>query len=216
MATPATESAVLTRRGVLAAAAGTLLPSACGPAGPQDQASAGSSAAAGGHELVGGASLELSGLGAALGVLRQRAMEITLDSLNVNGIPVGNLRRTIRLEVRDNGSDPRLAARQATELTRRDNVHALVGGTLAETSMAIVGVAQKLQVPFLSFAAGDDIVLPLAALARRDFTFRYLQRHGSFSGFAPYGSNALHCSPLPPGWPTASTGGGCARTCRPR
>ncbi|RZU73208.1 receptor family ligand binding protein [Micromonospora kangleipakensis] len=28
--------------------------------------------------------------------------------------------------------------------------------------MATIGVAQKLQVPFLSFAAGDDIVLPLA------------------------------------------------------
>ena len=28
-------------------------------------------------------------------------------------------------------------------------------------------------------------------MARRDFTFRYAQRHGSFSGFAPYASDAL-------------------------
>ncbi|RZU73209.1 hypothetical protein EV384_1609 [Micromonospora kangleipakensis] len=67
MATPAIDSAVLTRRGLLAAAAGTLPLSACGPGGPQDQAGAGSSAAPGDQELVIGASLELSGPGAALG-----------------------------------------------------------------------------------------------------------------------------------------------------
>ncbi|MFU8852071.1 ABC transporter substrate-binding protein [Micromonospora sp. SL1-18] len=78
------------------------------------------------------------------------------------GIPVGNLRRTVRLEIRDNRSDPREAARQATELTRRDQVHALVGGTSAAASMAIVEVAQKLRVPFVSLAAGNDIVLSLA------------------------------------------------------
>ncbi|MCW3840128.1 ABC transporter substrate-binding protein [Micromonospora yasonensis] len=161
MATPAIDSSVLTRRGVLAAAASTLLLTACGRPGQQPDDAASSTAPAG-QELVIGASLELTGKGAALGVLQQRAMEITAESLNVSGFPVGNLRRTMRLEIRDNGSNPGLAARQATELTRRDEVHALVGGTLAETSMAIVGVAQKLQTPFLSLGSGDDIVLPLA------------------------------------------------------
>lgn len=31
-----------------------------------------------------------------------------------------------------------------------------------------------------------------AGLARRDFVFRYIQEHGSFSGFAPYASDAVH------------------------
>ncbi|SCF37209.1 amino acid/amide ABC transporter substrate-binding protein, HAAT family [Micromonospora viridifaciens] len=164
MATPALDSSLLTRRGVLAAAAGTLLLTACGEQQGQrsDEGPATSTADPGRHELVIGASLELTGRGAALGVLQQRAMEITVESLNLTGIPVGNLRRAVRLEIRDNRSDPREAARQATELTRRDQVHALVGGTSAETSMAIVEVAQNLQVPFVSLAAGDDIVLPLA------------------------------------------------------
>ncbi|MFG2053665.1 ABC transporter substrate-binding protein [Micromonospora sp. NPDC048930] len=162
MATPAFDSSVLTRRGVLAAAASTLLLTACGQPGQRPDDRAVSSAAPGGQELVVGASLELTGKGAALGVLQQRALEITAESLNVSGFPVGNLRRTVRLEIRDNGSDPRLAARQATELTRRNGVHALVGGTLAETSMAIAGAAQELQVPFLSLGTGDGIVLPLA------------------------------------------------------
>lgn len=163
MATPAFDSSALTRRGVLAAAASTLLLAACGRPGQRPDDPAASSTPPGGQELVVGASLELTGRGAALGVLQQRALEITAETLNVSGFPVGNLRRTVRLEIRDNGSDPGLAARQANELTRRDQVHALVGGTLAETSMAMVEVAQKLQVPFLSLGACDDIVLPLAA-----------------------------------------------------
>ncbi|MEU2612691.1 ABC transporter substrate-binding protein [Micromonospora sp. NPDC007271] len=163
MATPAFDSPLLNRRGVLAAAAGTLLLAACGEQDQRpDAGPTASTTASGRHELVIGASLELTGRGAALGVLQQRAMEITVESLNLAGIPVGNLRRTVRLEIRDNRSDPQDAARQATELARRDQVHALVGGTSAETSMAIVEVAQKLQVPFVSLGAGDDIVLPLA------------------------------------------------------
>jgi branched-chain amino acid transport system substrate-binding protein len=163
LAAPAFDSSVLTRRGVLAAAASTLLLTACGQPGQRsDDSAAGSTSPGGGQELVVGVSLELTGRGAALGVLQRRAMEITAESLNISGFPVGNRRRTVRLEIRDNGSDPRLAAQQATELTRRNQVHALVGGTLAETSMAIVGVAQELQMPFLSLGSCDDIVLPLA------------------------------------------------------
>jgi len=160
MATPAFDSSVLTRRGVLAAAAGSLLLAGCGQ--QSDDGRTGDTSAPNSHELVIGASLELTGKGAALGVLQQRAMEITVAELNLTGIPVGNLRRTVRVEFRDNRSDPQEAARQATELTRRTQVHALVGGTSTENSMAIVEVAQKLQVPFVSLAAGDDIVLPLA------------------------------------------------------
>ncbi|MEU3453836.1 ABC transporter substrate-binding protein [Micromonospora sp. NPDC006766] len=170
MATAAFDSSVLTRRGVFAAAAGTLLLTACGRQDQQpEESQPGGTATPRGHELVIGVSLELSGRGAALGVLQQRAMEITVESLNLSGIPVGNLRRTVRLEIRDNHSDPREAARQATELTQRDEVHALVGGTSTETSMAIVDVAQEHQVPFLSLAAGDDIVLPLA---RRTYIYK--------------------------------------------
>ncbi|MGR6317163.1 ABC transporter substrate-binding protein [Micromonospora soli] len=161
MATSAFDSTVLTRRGVLAAAASTLLLTACGQPGQRPDDAAGSRAPDD-HELVVGASLELTGPGAALGVLQQRAMEITAEALNVSGFPVGNLRRTLRLEIRDNGSNPAEAARQVTELIQRDQVHALVGGTLAETSMAIVGVAQQLRVPFLSLADAEEIVLPLA------------------------------------------------------
>ncbi|WP_320065798.1 ABC transporter substrate-binding protein [Micromonospora sp. RTGN7] len=162
MATPASGPATLDRRKVLAAAAGTLLLTACGRTGAEDGGPTGGATTLGGQDLVLGVSLELTGAGAALGVLQERALRISLESLNADGVPVGNLRRTVRLEVRDNASDPRLAARQVTELIRRDGVHALLGGTLAETSAAIVDVAQQLMTPYVSLAHGDGIVLPLA------------------------------------------------------
>ncbi|MFI7425746.1 ABC transporter substrate-binding protein [Micromonospora sp. NPDC049836] len=168
MATPAFDPSVLTRRGVLSAAASTLLLAACGQPGqrPDDGPA---SDAPDDHELVVGASLELTGRGAAVGVLQQRALEITADTLNVTGFPVGKLRRTVRLEIRDNGGNPAQAAKQATDLIQRTQAHALIGGTLAETSMAIIDVAEELRTPFLSLAAGDGIALPLA---ERTFVFK--------------------------------------------
>ncbi|MFI7550637.1 ABC transporter substrate-binding protein [Micromonospora sediminimaris] len=162
MATPVTGPSVVTRRGVLAAAASTLLLSACGRDGGREDAVARPTP---GHELVIGATLELSGPGAALGVLQQRALAISAAALNEKGVAVGNLRRRVRVEVLDNRSDPRLAARQATELGRRNDVHALLGATLAETSMSVIGVAQKLRLPFVSLAFGDSIAVPLAQRA---------------------------------------------------
>ncbi|MFC0004670.1 ABC transporter substrate-binding protein [Micromonospora siamensis] len=161
MATPAIHPSTLTRRGLLTATAGGLLLSGCGR---NDQGAPGTSGsrAQDSREIVVGASLELSGPGAALGVLQERALRITADELNVEGVQVGNMRRKIRVVLRDNASDPRTAARQARELALKDNVHALIGGTLAETSLGIIAQAQEIRIPFISLAYGDGIVLPLA------------------------------------------------------
>ncbi|MGC5018581.1 hypothetical protein [Micromonospora sp. DT47] len=67
-----------------------------------------------------GVSLELTGRGAALGGPQERTLQITVDTLNEYGVRVGNQRRKVRLEVRDNASNPRLAAQQATELATRE------------------------------------------------------------------------------------------------
>ncbi|MGI5145653.1 ABC transporter substrate-binding protein [Plantactinospora sp. CA-294935] len=164
MAGPAVQAWTLSRRGLLAAAATTLL-AACG----RDDEDRGGPRGPGSTELLVGASLELTGPGRVLGVLQERALKITADKLNEQGVPVGNLRRNIRLVIRDNASEPRLAAQHATELATRENVHALVGGCLAETSLAIIPIAQQQQVPFISFAAADNINVPLA---QRTYIFK--------------------------------------------
>jgi branched-chain amino acid transport system substrate-binding protein len=157
MAEPTIRTARLGRRGVLFAAAGTLFTAACG----SDDSDSPGPTTRNSQELIIGASLELTGHASAFGTLQERAMRITADRLNESGVPVGNLRRRIRLVVRDNESDPATAAKQATEMIRRDGVHAILGGTTPETSMSIVKVVQEEQVPFLSLASSDDIVIPL-------------------------------------------------------
>jgi branched-chain amino acid transport system substrate-binding protein len=157
MAEPTIRTARLSRRGVLFAAAGTLFTAACG----SDDSDSPGPTTRNSQELIIGASLELTGHASAFGTLQERAMRITADRLNETGVPVGNLRRRIRLVVRDNESNPATAAKQATEMIRRDGVHAILGGTTPETSMSIVKVVQEEQVPFLSLASSDDIVIPL-------------------------------------------------------
>ncbi|MEQ4301125.1 ABC transporter substrate-binding protein [Plantactinospora sp. B6F1] len=164
MAGPAVDAWTLSRRGLLAAAATTLV-AACG----RDDEERGGPGRADSRELVVGVSLELTGPGQALGVLQERALKITADKFNEQGVPVGNLRRNVRLVIRDNAGEPRLAAQHATELTNQENVHALTGGCLAETSLAIIPVAQRLQVPFISLAAADNITVPLA---QRTYIFK--------------------------------------------
>jgi branched-chain amino acid transport system substrate-binding protein len=157
MAEPTIRAARLSRRGVLFAAAGTMFTAACG----SDDSNSPGPTTRNSEELIIGASLELTGHAAAFGTLQERAMKITADRLNETGVPVGNLRRRIRLVVRDNESNPATAAKQATEMIRRDGVHAILGGTTPETSLSIVKVVQEEQVPFLSLASSDDVVIPL-------------------------------------------------------
>ncbi|MDG4802987.1 ABC transporter substrate-binding protein [Micromonospora sp. WMMD980] len=168
MATPAFDSTVLTRRGVLAAAAGSLLLAGCGPQGQRPDDGASSSSAPGDQTLVVGVSLELSGRGAALGVVQGRALEITAETLNRSGIPVGNVLRSVRLEIRDNGSDPGVAGRHAAELTGA-GAHALVGGVLGDTATAIAVTAQRVKTPFLALGFSDRLVQPLS---ERTFSFK--------------------------------------------
>ncbi|GIF64754.1 branched-chain amino acid ABC transporter [Asanoa ishikariensis] len=159
MAKPAIGRTQLTRRGVLVATAGTLLTAACG----SDETNSPGPTTRGSEELIIGASLELTGPGAAHGVLQERALRITVDTLNEEGVPVGNLRRKIKMIYRDNGSRPETAEQQATELIQKEGVHAMLGGVLAETSLAMLTVAQTEQVPFISLGSADNIVTPLTA-----------------------------------------------------
>jgi branched-chain amino acid transport system substrate-binding protein len=162
---PVADRIHLTRRGLLAAAGVTLL-AACGRAQEEMSAERGRD---NGFELLIGASLELTGQGAALGVLQERALQITAEKLNEAGVPVGSLRRTLRLLIRDNAGDPQTAAEQATNLIKSEGVQVLIGGTLTETSLAMIKVAEQERVPLISLAAGDGIALPLS---RRTFVFK--------------------------------------------
>lgn len=154
---------VLTRRAALLGLAGTVT-AACtterraGPAVPADSG-----------DIVIGASLELSGPAAAVGVLQERALRIAAEQINAGGVAVGGTRRTVRLVVRDNTGRADTAAAVARRLTGEDRAHALIGGTLAETALATIPVAQDRAVPLIALADADTILAPVD---RRGFVFK--------------------------------------------
>jgi branched-chain amino acid transport system substrate-binding protein len=112
-------------------------------------------------EVVVGANLELSGTGSTLGKLQEQALQIGVEEINVTGIPFGSIRLKVRLVVRDNGGDPKTAARIVDELIDQDKVSAIVGGTTVETAQAMVTVAEARRVPLLCLNSGDTISVPL-------------------------------------------------------
>ncbi|MBB5870411.1 branched-chain amino acid transport system substrate-binding protein [Allocatelliglobosispora scoriae] len=119
-------------------------------------------------ELVLGVSLELTGQGSALGKLQQRALKITMDDINVTGIRIGDKHRRVRLIVEDNRGDAAVAATIAGKLID-ERVSAIIGGITAETSLAMIKVAEARNVPMLSLSGADEIALPLMT---RKFTYK--------------------------------------------
>ncbi|GAB3816323.1 hypothetical protein GCM10027605_65170 [Micromonospora zhanjiangensis] len=154
MTAPVSDHYSAPRRSALAATVVALVASVTGCAGTR---APGDEPAPTGQALVIGASLELTGQGSALGTQQEHALRILAAKLDVDGVPVGRTRRPVRLELRDNQSDPTLAARQAGELAGDEGIQALVGGTLPETALALEGVARKRKIPFLSLAPGAAV-----------------------------------------------------------
>jgi branched-chain amino acid transport system substrate-binding protein len=120
-------------------------------------------------ELVVGANLELSGVGSTHGKLQEQALLIAASDLNVNGIPFGDRRLSVRVVVRDNGGNPENAQLISKELIENDKVSAILGGTTVETAMSMIAVAEQRKVPLLCLNSGEEITLPLPA---RKFTYK--------------------------------------------
>ena len=110
--------------------------------------------------LVVGATLELTGSGAAGGTAAGNALKIAADQVNAAGVEVGGRTMTVRVVVRDNRSDPRTAAEQARELVTDEHAAVLIGGTRLETATAVANVAQSRQVPMLGLAPENSLVRP--------------------------------------------------------
>jgi branched-chain amino acid transport system substrate-binding protein len=149
---------------MLIGAAATLAASACTDGPDPDP-----TVPDGSDDILVGVSLELTGPASALGVLQERALRITAEQLNTERVPVGATRRGLRLVVRDNIGQAGTATTVARQLIEQDRVHALIGGTLAETSLATIAVAQDRQLPMISLANADGIVRPRS---RRTFVYK--------------------------------------------
>jgi len=108
-----------------------------------------------------GACLELTGTGSIAGTAQKWALEIAQDTLNTNGVTVGNTVRKIQIILKDNASDPATAAGIAQDFVA-GKVSGIIGGGLASTSVAMAKVVESHGVPMLSTAAADGVTQPTA------------------------------------------------------
>jgi branched-chain amino acid transport system substrate-binding protein len=132
-----------------------------GVAGCARQSAASPARLPAGPDLVIGVCLELTGANAIVGSSAQRGVQVALEEINADGLRVGGKRRNVRLVLRDNRSDPDVAATAVGELISGDQVSAVIGGAVAATSAAMSPIAEKRQVPMISLAAADNIVRPV-------------------------------------------------------
>lgn len=190
---------------MLIGAAASLAASACTNDSPPDRPAPGGSG-----DILVGVSLELTGPASALGVLQERALRITVEQLNAERVPVGGTRRGLRLVVRDNAGQTGTATAVARQLVEQDRVHALVGGTLAETSIATIAVAQERRLPMISLANADAIVRPrsqrafvykvapdavdVASRLVRTIARQKLRRVAALATSGPYGDSGMQAT----------------------
>jgi branched-chain amino acid transport system substrate-binding protein len=122
-----------------------------------------------GDDLVLGASLELTGTGAVVGIAQRKAITIIQNKINTNGVVVNGQLRRVRVTVRDNATDPKQAAAIATEFAADPTVLAIVGGGAATTAKAMAPIAERQKVPLLTTASADSILQPIT---NRRFVFK--------------------------------------------
>ena len=91
-----------------------------------------------------------------------------MDTLNTNGITVGNTLRRVQVIVKDNRSDPLAAAGIAQEFVA-NKVAGIIGGALASTSIAMADVVEPHGVPMLATCAADSVIRPAGS---RRFIFK--------------------------------------------
>ncbi|WJK42323.1 ABC transporter substrate-binding protein [Solwaraspora sp. WMMA2056] len=118
----------------------------------------GSDSTAGG-EIVIAADLELSGAAAAVGKGYQRALELSVEQINESGLLGG---RTIRLDVRDNRSDPSESLRNIGDFTSNSQVTAIIMGSCSDCAVGAARTLNDKRVPTISLAPATAVATPVA------------------------------------------------------
>ena len=117
------------------------------------------SAAVGAAESIRiGSFLSVTGPASFLGDPEKKALEHYVARLNQEG---GVLGRPVELVVYDDGGQPEKAATFAKRLVQNDAVDVVIAGSATNTTMAAVRIVEAAEVPFISLAAGIDIIDPV-------------------------------------------------------
>lgn len=105
-----------------------------------------------------GAVLAVSGPAAYLGEPEKNTVKMVEEQINaaggINGHP-------IEVIVEDTEGDEAKAVLKVKKLLTQDKVLAIVGPTRSGTTMAVIPIVEKAQIPMVSCAAAEDIVRPV-------------------------------------------------------
>lgn len=114
-----------------------------------------------------GSFLSTTGVMSPMGDPEKKTLEMEIERLNVQG---GLLGRRLELVFYDDGSVPEKAATMAKRLIESDRVDVIIGGSGTPTSLAVLPLMEKAEMPFLSLGGGVAIIEPV-----RKWTFKVPQ-----------------------------------------
>jgi branched-chain amino acid transport system substrate-binding protein len=105
-----------------------------------------------------GSVLSVTGPAAFLGDPELKTLQMYVDDINKKGGVIG---RPLQLVHYDDGSDASKANGFVKRLIEDDNVDILVGGTTTGSTMSMVPVVEKANIPFISLAGAVVIIEPV-------------------------------------------------------
>jgi len=105
-----------------------------------------------------GSVLSVTGPAAFLGDPEKKTLNLYIERINAAG---GVLGRKLELYTYDDGTDASKANGFAKRLIEEDKVDILIGGTTTGSTMAMVPVVEKAQIPFISLAGAVVIIEPV-------------------------------------------------------
>ena len=105
-----------------------------------------------------GTFLSVTGPASFLGDPEQKTLEMYIERVNAAG---GVLGRKLQLVSYDDAGDAEKARTFATRLIEQDKVDVIVGGSTTGTTMAVVPLAEKAGLPFISLAGAVVIIEPV-------------------------------------------------------
>jgi branched-chain amino acid transport system substrate-binding protein len=110
------------------------------------------------EEIIIGADLELSGPTAAIGKAYQRALDLKISQVNDSGV-LGN--RKLKLDPKDNRSDPSLSLTNVGAFANNPDVAAIVMGTCEECVDEVVETVNSRRVPTIALAPASKVATPV-------------------------------------------------------
>jgi len=105
-----------------------------------------------------GGLFSITGPNSFLGEPERNSMQLLTEQINAKG---GNNGRPLKVVIYDDEGDETKARLNAEKLIDKDKVLAIVGPSLTGTTMAIIPVVEKAEVPLISCAAGVKITTPV-------------------------------------------------------